>query len=125
MVGQSGKYAGKDISQVFYQPLLDRLAHLPGVDSAALTTALPLSPNFQAGGSFEIIGRPKDPANKLTAAVRAVSPSLYSTLGIRLLQGRLFSESDGPASPAAAIVNEAFVKKFSAGQNPLGQPDQD
>ena len=121
IVGQSGKYAGKDIAQVFYAPLLDRLAHLPGVDSAALTTTLPLSPNFQASGSFEVIGRPKDPANKLNAAIRAVSPSLYPTLGIRLLQGRLFSDADGPQGTAAAVVNQAFVKKYFRGQNPLGQ----
>src|SRR5580698_5336307 len=121
MVGNSGKYAGKDVSQVFYEPLLDRLAHIPGVESAALTTALPLSPNFQAGGSFEIIGRPKDPANKPVADVRAVSPSLYPTLGIRLLRGRLLNDSDGPASAAAAVVNEAFVKKYFPNQNPLGQ----
>ncbi|MGO9305516.1 MAG: ABC transporter permease [Candidatus Korobacteraceae bacterium] len=121
IVGQSGKYAGKDIAQVFYAPLLDRLAHLPGADSAALTTTLPLSPNFQASGSFEVIGRPKDPANKLNAAIRAVSPSLYPTLGIRLLQGRLFSDADGPQGTAAAVVNQAFVKKYFRGQNPLGQ----
>ena len=33
MVGKSGKYAGKDIAQVFYAPLLERLAHIPGVES--------------------------------------------------------------------------------------------
>ncbi|MGC2112267.1 MAG: ABC transporter permease [Candidatus Korobacteraceae bacterium] len=121
LVGQSGKYAGKDISRVFYEPLLGRLAHLPGVDSAALTTALPLSPNFQAGGSVDIVGRPKDPANKTTAAIRAVSPSIYSTLGMRLLHGRLFTDSDGPDTAAAAVVNEAFAKKYFRGQDPLGQ----
>jgi len=121
MVGQTGKYAGKDIAQVLYSPLLDRLAHLPGVDSAALTSILPLSPNFQAGGSFDIVGRPKDPANKVTGAIRAVSPSLYSTLGIRLLRGRLFSESDGPQAAAEAVVNQAFAQKYFRGQNPLGR----
>jgi len=121
MLGNSGKYAGKDIAQVFYRPLLDRLSHLPGVDSAAITTALPLSPHFQARGSFEIVGRPKDPSNKPVADVRAVSPSLYRTLGIRLLQGRLLSDSDGPAGAAVAIVNQALVRRYFPGQNPLGQ----
>jgi predicted permease len=100
MVGQSGKYAGKDIAQVFYAPL---------------------SPNFQAGGSFEIVGRPKDPANKPLSAVRAVSPSYYSALGIRLLQGRLFTDSDGAAGPGFAVVNESLAKKYFRGENPLGQ----
>jgi predicted permease len=121
IVGQTGKYAGQDIAQVFYTPLLDRLAHLPGVDSAALTTTLPLSPSFQASGSFEIIGRPKDPANKLNAAIRAVSPNLYSTLGVRLLRGRSLSDADGPQGVPAAIVNQTFVKKYFPNQNPLGQ----
>ncbi len=122
MVGNTGKYSGQDISQVFYAPLLDRLAHLPGVDSAALTSILPLSPNFSAAGSFEIVGRPKDPAHKTTASVRAVSPSLYSTLGIRLLQGRLFSDSDGPQSAAVAVVNEAFAKQYFPQPGSAGPP---
>ncbi len=121
MVGQSGKYAGKDISQVFYQPLLERLSHIPGVGSAALTTILPLSPNFQSGGSFQIVGRPKDPANKPVASMRAVSPSYFSTLGIRLLRGRLFSDGDGPQGSAAAVVNQALVRKYFHDENPLGQ----
>jgi predicted permease len=121
MVGNSGKYAGKDISRVFYSPLLERLSHLPGVDSAALTSIMPLSPHFQASGTFEIVGRPKDPANKPAAAVRAVSPSIYSTLGIRLLRGRLLSDTDGPANEAVAVVNHALVKKYFPNENPLGQ----
>ena len=120
-IGAGGKYAGKDISRVFYRPLLDRLSHLPGVDSAAITTVLPLMPNFQSRGSFEIVGHPKDPSNKLVADVRVVSPSLYHTLGIRLLQGRLLTDEDGPASGAVAIVNQALAHKYFAGQNPLGQ----
>ena len=122
MVGNTGKYSGQDISQVFYAPLLDRLAHLPGVDSAALTSILPLSPNFSAAGSFEIVGRPKDPAHKTTASVRAVSPSLYSTLGIRLLHGRLFSDFDGPQSAAVAVVNEAFAKQYFPQPGSAGPP---
>jgi len=121
IMGAGGKYAGKDISQLFYRPLLDRLSHLPGVDSAAVTTVLPLMPNFQTRGSFEILGRPKDPSNKPVADVRVVSPSLYHTLGIRLLQGRLLSDSDGPTGTAVAVVNQALVRKYFSGQNPLGQ----
>jgi predicted permease len=121
MVGNTGKYSGKNIAEVFYTPLLERLSQIPGVQSAAIISILPLSPNFQAGGSFDIVGRPKDPANKTRAAIRAVSPSIYATLGIRLRQGRLFSDSDGPQAMAAAVINEALVHKYFRGQNPLGQ----
>jgi predicted permease len=121
IVGHSAKYEGKDISQVFYRPLLERLSHLPGVDSAAITSVMPLSPNFQMRGSFEIVGRPKDLSNKPVAEVRVVSPGLYRTLGIRLLQGRLLTEDDGPASAAAAVANQALVRKYFRSENPIGQ----
>ena len=114
MVGQAGKYAGKDISQVFYTPLLDRLAHLPGVDSAALTSILPLSPNFQAGGSFDIVGRPKDPANKTTPQFVPSAQAFTRRSGFDCCKGGLFSESDGLQGTAGAVVNEAFVKDISA-----------
>lgn len=121
MIGTSDKYAGKDIAQLFYRPLLDRLSHVPGVDSAALTTALPLSPNYQISGSFHIVGRPKDPADKPTATVRAVSPNYFATLGIRLLNGRLFTDSDGPQGMASAVVNQALVQRYFRNQDPLGR----
>lgn len=121
IMGTGGKYAGKDIGQVFYRPLLDRLSHLPGVDSAAITTVMPLMPNFQTRGSFEILGRAKDPSNKPVADVRIVSPSLYRTLGIRLLQGRLLTDDDGPASEAVAVANQALAHKYFPGQDPIDQ----
>ncbi|HYL77964.1 MAG TPA: ABC transporter permease [Bryobacteraceae bacterium] len=54
----------------------------------------------------------------------AVSPGFFSTLGVRLLAGRDFDQSDtlpvGKIGPRCAIVNEAFVKRYLAGRNPLG-----
>jgi len=54
----------------------------------------------------------------------AVSPGFFSTLGIRILAGRDFDQSDsrpvGEIGPRCAIVNEAFVKRYLAGRNPLG-----
>ncbi len=110
MVGNSGKYAGKDVSQVFYEPLARPASASSGsgvcrVDHAYCRCRRISRPEDR----FEIVGRPKDPAHKPVADVRAVSPSLYPTLGIRLLRGRLLSDSDGPADPAVAVVNEAFV----------------
>ena len=118
--GESPKFAGKDLIQIFYAPLLDRLQHIPGIEAAGLMTSLPLQNNFQIGGSFDIVGRPKDPANKTTAAVRAVSPNVYDILHLPLRRGRLFTSSDGPGAPAAAIVNEAFVKAYFPNEDPLG-----
>ncbi|HKE22020.1 MAG TPA: ABC transporter permease [Bryobacteraceae bacterium] len=54
----------------------------------------------------------------------AVSPGFFATLGVRLLAGRDFDQSDsrpaGEIGPRCAIVNEAFVKRYLAGRDPLG-----
>ncbi len=54
----------------------------------------------------------------------AVSPGFFSTLGVRLLAGRDFDQRDsrpaGEIGPRSAIVNEAFVKRYLAGRDPLG-----
>jgi predicted permease len=118
--GVAGKFAGKDLNQVFYAPLLDRLEHIPGVAAAGLMTSLPLQSNFQIGGSVDIVGRPRDPANKTTVALRAVSPNIYQLMSVRLVRGRYFTSIDGPAAPAAAIVNQAFVKAYFPNEDPIG-----
>jgi predicted permease len=118
--GESPKFAGQDLIQVFYAPLLDRLQHIPGIEAAGLMTSLPLQNNFQIGGTFDIVGRPKDPANKTNAAVRAVSPNVYEILHLPLRRGRLFTSSDGPGAPGAAVVNEAFVKAYFPTEDPIG-----
>ncbi|HZP22133.1 MAG TPA: ABC transporter permease [Terriglobales bacterium] len=118
--GQASKYAGKDLNQVFYAPLLDRLRQIPGITDAGLMTSLPLQNNFQVGGSFDIVGRAKDPANKTIAAVRAVSPNVYRLLNERLLKGRLFTDNDAPGAPAAAVVNQAFVNAYFHDEDPIG-----
>ena len=118
--GQASEYAGKDLNQVFYAPLLDRLQHIPGVTDAGLMTSLPLQNNFQVGGSVDIVGRAKDPANKTIAAIRAVSPNVYRIMKIRLLKGRLFNDSDAAGAPAAAVVNQALVKAYFPNEDPLG-----
>ncbi len=118
---ESGKYAKKDVSRVLWQPLLERLARIPGIDAAALTTAVPLMPHFNAGGTFDIVGQPDDPAHQPSANVRAVSPNYYRTVGIPLLRGRSFDASDTPSAPLAAVINRAFLQKYFPGKDPIGQ----
>ncbi|HUZ93823.1 MAG TPA: FtsX-like permease family protein, partial [Edaphobacter sp.] len=55
------------------------------------------------------------------AQARATSSDYFTTMGIRLLQGRFFATTDSAAAPPAAIVNQAFVRRFLPNQNPIGQ----
>ncbi len=102
-----------------YQRIVERLAAIPGVESAGATNDLPFS-GSRSGSSFDIEGRPPKPGEVLHADYRTVSPAYMETMHLRLLQGRRFSAHDIQDAPNVAIVNQAFVKKFFPDQDPLG-----
>jgi putative ABC transport system permease protein len=101
-----------------YQPALDRMRQVPGVESAALVTAPPLS-GFDLHTSFEILGQAKDPANEPGARVSAVSGGYTQTMGTPVMRGRMITDEDVSVAPFVAIINEALAKKYFAGKNPL------
>jgi predicted permease len=114
--------SGASIIQTFYDPLLDRLKSLPGVQSAGLTTVRPLQGNWDFNMSIELANHPKPQhSSQASAQARATTGEYFGTMGIRLLQGRLFTTADSASAQPAAIVNHAFVKRFFPDENPLGQ----
>jgi predicted permease len=114
------KFAGKDMTTELYQPLLERVQHMPGVQSAALMTEVPLGHTFQMMFSFSAEGNGADAVKRrdLAAQFRAVSPDMQKVFGFGMLKGRFFNEGDTPGSPAVVVVNRAFVKEFSASNDP-------
>jgi putative ABC transport system permease protein len=119
-----GRYQGHNIWTDFYQPMLERVSHLPGVRAAGVVNLVPI----QAWGwntEIHITGQPPTPPTEVTLAEdRYVSPGYFDAMGIRLIQGRQLSPGvDVSTNKAATIlVNQAFVKKFMpAGLNPIGQ----
>jgi len=113
--------AGGDLLTSVYDPLLQRLEQMPGVKSAAISTILPMSPSSSAKMPVQIYGRPNPSKQISTAELRIVSSDLYRTLGVRLLSGRLFMDTDTRSAPWAVIVNQAFVRKYFPDEDPLGQ----
>jgi predicted permease len=113
---------GASLIQTFYTPLFNRLSALPGVHSVGFTTVRPLQRGWSFNDTVELANHPKpERAADNAAQVRATSPDYFKTMGIRLLQGRFFSTLDSPTSLPAAIVNQAFVKRFLPTENPIGQ----
>lgn len=112
--------APASVATTTYMPILERMRQLPGVESAALSTSPPLS-GMDIGTSFEILNAPKTPANKPSARVSAVSGEYARTLKTPILRGRMIADSDTPATPLVAVVNETLVNKYFAGQDPLGR----
>ena len=99
----------------FKRELLDRVRALPGVEDAATGTNVPLGGNSSNENIF-INGEKKEPAD-----LNQVSDRFFSTMGTPLLAGRDFDNHDSLNSPAVAIVNQAFARKYFPGSNPLGK----
>ena len=108
----------------FFDRLVDRAKVLPGVRSAAAASFLPVS----GGGSvihFNVKGRPpKTPNDFIAAGYRAISPGYFETLGVPLLQGRLFAASDHEGAPPVVVINATMLKTFFHDENPLGKTIQ-
>lgn len=99
--------------------VLDQLRSIPGVQDATLTTGLPLS---GAGMfPFNIAGHATRLEDRPVADLESVTPSFFSTFGIQLLKGRLLDENDTAASTPIVVVNEAFVRHFLGGTDPMTQ----
>ncbi len=104
----------------FYRELLPRIKGLPGVQAASTIYPLPLSGSNMAT-SFDIEEAPAPKGQQPDAAIRIVGPEAFSTLGIPLLRGRVFQDSDSRDSQHVMIVNQKFVDKFFPGQDVLGK----
>ena len=106
---------------VFYQQAIERLQALPGVQSAAAVTFIPLTLAKGRKG-FTIEGRaPTGPGQIPIASYDIVTPTYFQTMQVPLLEGRDFSWSDSPQTQPVVIVNEAMAKRYWAGEDPLGK----
>ena len=106
---------------VFYRQLLERIQALPGVTAASASTGMP--PGVSFGIRFQIAGKPniENDSPWPSASFRAVSPGYFRAFGIRMEQGRMFTDQDVSGEVPVAVVNESFAKKYFSGVDPLQQ----
>jgi predicted permease len=115
------KYPTDSQLVTYYNRLYERIRAIPGIKSAALTDRVPLTGNATVA-PMAVVGESLAPMSERDTANRnLVSPGFFATVGMPLLKGRDFSERDTPATPHVVIVNEAFVKHFLAGEDPIGR----
>jgi predicted permease len=105
----------------FVNNVLDRLNKLPGVQSAAAANFLPLT-GFWGTTDFFIEGRPERKGDvKPFADNRRVTPDYFSTMGISLLRGREFTDSDRSDSEKVAMVNTTLARRYFGSDDPTGK----
>ena len=105
----------------FWQQTLDRVRALPGVESAAVGTAIPLT-DEHSRTDITVEGMPlPKPGSFPHPDIHTVSPDYEKTLGIRLLRGRAFSNADQENAPPVAMVNATVAQRLFPGADPIGK----
>lgn len=114
------RYQTQNVTLALYQPMIERIKQIPGVQSAAITSVMPLRRGFQMLGMFGIAGRKRmKPSEMPQADLRFSSPEYPQTLGITLERGRFFDAGiDTPTSQPVVVVNHAFAAKYLQGEDP-------
>lgn len=104
-----------------FQGYLDRIAAIPGVESAATVTGPPLRP--ARGGNAELVGvtEANGQLKSIIAFNHLVSPEYFRTLRIPILAGRTFRRDDAGRRITVAIVNEEFARRFGLGTDVVGR----
>jgi putative ABC transport system permease protein len=115
------KYAEGEPVAAFFRKAIAGIRAIPGVESAALVRAVPLSGNYGTTG-YEVEGRAEStPGKELQASMNIVTPDYFATLGIPIRQGRDFTDHDDAKSPLVAIVNETMAGLEWPGQEAVGR----
>jgi putative ABC transport system permease protein len=115
----SGKYATPESRAVFAREVIDRVSREPGVDSAALSSQIPMA-GYNAPLFFEREARGNDQGARPVVHDFQVSTKYFDTMGISLLRGRAFTADDRAGASEVAIVSEAAVRAFWKDENPIG-----
>src|SRR4029079_15642440 len=105
-------------ARAFYDEALARVKQLPGVTSAAWTTAIPTLGSRSM--SVIIEGHPAAPGEDVHVYSTGVTPEYFAAVGTRILRGRTFTASDIASAPWVGIVNETAARLYFAGRDPIG-----
>ena len=112
----AGVYAEASKCEAFWEQHLEEVRALPGVVRASLSNNLPMT--WQELNHFDVEGTPPPGRGEPDPAIltRRVTLGYFETLGIRLLSGRSFVQSDDGQT---TIVNKSFAERFWPGENPI------
>ena len=123
-------YGTPALEAPFLREVLRRTRTLPGVEEVAIgdTASIPLDQSLRdlkliSEGQFFVVFEGHDTEDDQPSPVErsSVTPNYFHLLGIPLLRGRVFNDSDNDTAPQVAVINEAFARTYWPAQNPLGK----
>jgi predicted permease len=118
-VTQTNRPENKDALVGLYQEIEQRVAVLPGIISVGITSDMPIQCNCDTDW-IRIPGKPFHGEHN-DVLDRDVSPGYLTTLGVKLLEGRTFTNADDARHVNVTIVNETLAKKYFPGEDPIGK----
>jgi putative ABC transport system permease protein len=104
----------------FYDQLLEKVGHIPGVVAVASASPLPLS-NSIMRISFEIDGRPIPKGIEPSENMAAITPDYFSVMHIPILRGRAFTSADRAKAPLTMIITQKFADRYFPNEDPIGK----
>lgn len=114
------KYAKPEQQIAFFDELLRKVNAVPGVRSASISAALPLTPKRITPILPE--GQPNVPLGQRPfIIIEAIGPQWFQTMRVPLRMGRAFSEADNAQAPRVVIINETLARRYWPNENPVGK----
>ena len=112
--------AGSQVRRRFFEQALDAVRRLPGVESAAFTSLLPLSDDPPVTSTYGAQFEDQDSQSGYSVFRYAVSPRYCQTMNIPLIRGRLLEERDTAGAPQAALISQSLARHHFGSRNPIG-----
>ncbi len=114
-------YADNAQRVAFYRALEERLRSAPGVEAVGASVGLPLS-DVYFNFSFEVEGRPPlPPAQQPSLETRVVTPGYFRAIGIPIVAGRGFAETDSAEAPQVVVLSRAAARRHFPNEDPIGK----
>ncbi|HKO44398.1 MAG TPA: ABC transporter permease [Pyrinomonadaceae bacterium] len=116
----AARYPKPEDSVRFYQQTTDRIAEIPGVKAAAITSVMPLTSNFDGRG-LAVEDHPRPRGEEFSVDLYVMTPGYLNAMEIPLLKGRPLTGGDREKSEKVALINNTMAQTFWPGAEPLGR----
>ena len=114
------RYPDGDALRHFHRQVLERVAALPGIEAAGLTSHLSVE-QYGTNGYVTVEGKTYAPTQEPLVELRIVSPDYFRAMGVALVRGRTFDERDRKNSPLGVVINETMARAIWPGEDPIGK----